>query len=166
MTEEDNSLLIHQHIQQIYVLLDDGDRRVLRSVGLTPTQFRLLEQLDPHAAHTRTITQLSQVLLCTRGNITRLVRRMEQQGMVQCRNDSHDQRLVKVSLTEAGATRLTEARAVYRTAIQRRLSVLNTADQLTLRDLTKSVVTLLTADLETQPPLPEGAESDDSELES
>lgn len=161
MAEEDNSLLIHQHIQQIYVLLDDGDRRVLRSVGLTPTQFRLLEQLDPGAAETRTVTQLSQDLLCTRGNITRLVRRMEQQGMVHCGADSRDQRLVKVSLTEAGLSRLAEARAVYRAAIQRRLGALNTADQLALRDLTRTVATMLINDLESQPALPD---TDDDDL--
>jgi DNA-binding MarR family transcriptional regulator len=161
MMEEDNALLIHQHIQQIYVLLDDGDRRVLRSVGLTPTQFRLLEQLDPEAEHTRTITDLSRVLLCTRGNITRLVRRMQQQGMVRCGADSYDQRLVKVSLTEAGIARLHEARTVYRTAIQRRLGGLTNADQLALRDLTKMVADMLTDDLQAQPPLPEGGEADD-----
>lgn len=163
MAEEDHSLFIHQHIQQIYVLLDDGDRRVLRSVGLTPTQFRLLEQLDPGAADTRTITQLSQVLLCTRGNITRLVRRMEQQGLVHCGADSRDQRLVKVSLTAAGTARLAEAQAVYRAAIQRRLGALTSADQQALRTLTETVAALLTADLETQPPLPEGAETDEAE---
>lgn len=164
MTEEDHSLFIHQHIQQIYVLLDDGDRRVLRSVGLTPTQFRLLEQLNPRTAPPRTITQLSQVLLCTRGNITRLVRRMEQQGLVHCGTDSRDQRLVKVSLTEAGVARLAEAEAVYHAAIQRRLGALSSADQQALRDLTETVSALLIADLETQPPLPEGVEEDEAEL--
>jgi DNA-binding MarR family transcriptional regulator len=164
MMEEDNALLIHQHIQQIYVLLDDGDRRVLRSVGLTPTQFRLLEQLDPDAPdakRTRTITELSRVLLCTRGNITRLVQRMQQQGMVHCGADSYDQRLVKVSLTEAGIARLTDARTVYRAAIQRRLGKLTSADQLALRDLTETVADMLVADLETLPPLPEGGEPND-----
>lgn len=161
MSEEANSLLIHQQIQQIYVLLDDGDRRVLREVGLTPTQFRLLEQLDPAAEHTRTITQLSQVLLCTRGNITRLVRRMEQQGLVHCGTDSRDQRLVKVSLTEVGIKRLTEAQAIYRAAIQRRLGGLSSADQQALRSLTETVAALLAADLEAQP---QNAASDDDEL--
>lgn len=161
---EDTSLLIHQRIQQIYVLLDDGDRRVLRSVGLTPTQFRLLEQLAPGSADTLTITQLSQVLLCTRGNITRLVRRMEQQGLVQCGTDSRDQRLVMVSLTDVGVARLHEAQIVYHTAIQRRLGLLGHDEQQTLCDLTDSVAALLITDLEAQPPLPEAGESDETEL--
>lgn len=161
---EDNSLLIHQRIQQIYVLLDDGDRRVLRSVGLTPTQFRLLEQLDPGSTDTLTVTQLSQVLLCTRGNITRLVRRMEQQGLVHCGTDSRDQRLVMVSLTDAGVARLHEAQTVYHAAIQRRLGALDSDDQQALRHLTESVAARLITDLEAQPPLPETAESDDAEL--
>ena len=163
MAEAETSLLLHQHIQQLYVLLDDGDRRVLRQVGLTPTQFRLLEQLDPAQTDTRTITQLSQVLLCTRGNITRLVRRMAQQGLVSCGTDSRDQRLVKVSLTDEGSARLAEARTLYHHAIHQRFSGLDHADQQALRRLTETVTNLLITDLEHQPPLPPDVETDEIE---
>lgn len=164
MPDTDYSLQIHQQFQQIYVLLDDGDRRVLRTVGLTPTQYRLLQQLAPQTAKALTITQLSQVLLCTRGNITRLVRRMEQQGLVHCGADERDQRLVKVSLTPTGAARLEQAQTIYAAAIRRRLGVLDPDIQQKLHTIAQQVSDRLIADLAAQPPLPEGADPDEADL--
>lgn len=158
---KDLSLQLYEQFQQIYVLLDDGDRRALREVGLTPTQYNLLRQLDPATAPALTITRLSQVLLCTRGNITRLVRRMEQQNLVQCNPHVRDQRLVIVSLTAEGATRLVEAHAVYTAAIQRRIDSFEKRDQQMLHTLLRRVVTELQADLGAQPTLPGDPEAEE-----
>lgn len=152
MTNPDNSMAIYYGLQQIYVLLDDGDRRALRGVGLTPTQYNLLFQLSNHDAAGLTITELSQVLLCTRGNITRLVRRLEQQGLVRCGGDSRDQRLVRVSLTPEGTVRLGDARTVYSAAVHRRFGTLDESQQRLFRSLIETVVATLTADLAAQPP--------------
>ncbi len=155
LTNEDNLMLYHR-FQQIYVLIDDGDRRILRNVGLTPTQYNLLLQLGEHPDEGLTITALSQVLLCTRGNVTRLVRRMEQQGLVRCTSDSRDLRLVRVSLTLDGAARIEEARALHNASIGRRFSALPEHDRAALVALTQRVAKALTADLEAlgTPPAP------------
>ncbi|GAB4206821.1 MAG: MarR family transcriptional regulator [Roseiflexaceae bacterium] len=161
LSNEDNLMLYHR-FQQIYVLIDDGDRRILRNVGLTPTQYNLLLQLGEHADEGLTITALSQVLLCTRGNVTRLVRRMEQQGLVRCTSDSRDLRLVRVSLTPGGAARIEEARTLHNASIGRRFSALPDHERAALVALTQSVAKALTDDLETlgsPPPAP----SDDEE---
>jgi MarR family 2-MHQ and catechol resistance regulon transcriptional repressor len=148
---EDYSLVIYHQLQQIYVLLDDGDRRCLRAVGLTPTQYNLLLKLGIQPDEGLTITELSQALLCTRGNITRLVRRLAQQDLVQCTGDSRDQRLVRVSLTALGADRLDQARVAHTSSVHRRLGALDHASQVTLRSLMQQVATLLTTDLERLP---------------
>jgi DNA-binding MarR family transcriptional regulator len=144
-------LTIYHGLQQVYVLLDDGDRRALRIVGLTPTQYNLMLQVSRHSGASLTVTELSQILLCTRGNVTRLVRRLEQQGLVRCSSDSRDQRLVRVSLSAAGALRLAEARTIYEATIRRRLGILDTADQRQLRTLIETLIASLTADLAAQP---------------
>jgi DNA-binding MarR family transcriptional regulator len=156
MANMDHLLNIYHGLQQIYVLLDDGDRRALRAVGLTPTQYNLLLQV--RAREGATITELSQVLLCTRGNITRLVQRLAQQGLVHCRGDERDQRLVRVSLTQQGALRLEEARTVYEAAIHRRLSALDLPSQEILHTLVEGLIAALTADLAIQPAAPVEAE--------
>lgn len=148
---KDHSLVIYHQLQQIYVLLDDGDRRALRTVGLTPTQYNLLLKLDMRPDEGQTITELSQVLLCTRGNITRLVRRLEQQDLVQCNGDDRDQRLVRVSLSPLGASRLKEAKVVHTSSVHRRLGALGGEAQQTLRSLMDRVAALLSTDLESLP---------------
>ncbi len=98
-------------LQEIGVLLDDGDRGAMQHAGLTPTHFNLLRQLDhdPEAPG-RTISRLAELTLCTRGNVTRLVQRLLEAGLVQVRSDRSDQRLVRVQITALGIERMAAAR--------------------------------------------------------
>ena len=167
MTDNEDSLMLYHRFQQIYVLIDDGDRRVLRSVGLTPTQYNLLLRLGEHPDEGLTITALSQVLLCTRGNITRLVRRLEHQGLVRCTSDIRDLRLVRVSLTPVGAARIEEARGLHNASVQRRLSALPEQERVALAALTETVAAALTADLAAQGgSAPVSAEDEELDLAS
>jgi DNA-binding MarR family transcriptional regulator len=164
MHMKDHSLVIYHQLQQIYVLLDDGDRRSLRTVGLTPTQYNLLLKLGRQTDEALTITELSQVLLCTRGNITRLVQRLEQQGLVQCNGDSRDQRLVRVSLTATGAQRLERAKIAHTSSVHRRLGSLDLTSQQTLHALMQTVATLLSTDLAGVPLAPAEVASEEREV--
>jgi DNA-binding MarR family transcriptional regulator len=136
--------------QKIYVLLDDGDRRTLGAVGLTPTQYNLLQRLGTEVEAGATITELAQGLLCTRGNVTRLVRRLEKNGLVQVGGDSDDQRLVRVALTLEGAERLSAARVAHAAAVRRRFGALDPAAQQALAELTGVLADVLEADLAAQ----------------
>jgi DNA-binding MarR family transcriptional regulator len=160
MIEDDHSLTLYHRLQQIYVLIDDGDRRTLRLAGLTPTQYNLLLRLGEQPAEGRTITELSQALLCTRGNITRLARRMQHDGLVACRGDLRDQRLVRVSLTPVGMARLAQARELHRAAIHRRLDTLDAPTREALYQITDQVVATLAADLAAQGPAPKEYEEE------
>ncbi|MEV6971129.1 MarR family winged helix-turn-helix transcriptional regulator [Hamadaea sp. NPDC051192] len=125
---------LYDRLQQVYVLLDDGDRRALRSVGLTPTHFTLLRLLDPARETGRTITRLAELMLCTRGNATRLVQRLTEAGLVTTGSDRGDQRLVQVYLTDAGADRLAAASVYHAAANRLRFAGVPEAD---LRQLTE-----------------------------
>ena len=127
---------LYQRLQQIYVLLDDGDRRALRTVGLTPTHFTLLRLLDPSGAEGRTVGRLAELMLCTRGNATRLVQRLTEAGLVRTAPDPGDQRLVKVFLTATGTHRLDAAKACHAQANGRRFAGLSTEEVQQLKELT------------------------------
>lgn len=105
---------VYRCLQEIGVLLDDGDRGVMREAGLTPAHFNLLRLLErgPDATG-RTITRLAELTLCTRGNVTRVVQRLVEAGLVEIRSDRSDQRLVRVFLTELGAERLAVAEQAH-----------------------------------------------------
>ncbi len=61
-------------------------------------------------------------MLCTRGNITRLVRRLVDADLVYTRSDRADQRLVWVVLTPLGRDRLVAARRVFTATNRQRFS--------------------------------------------
>ncbi len=149
-TPLDLPMTVYHRFQQIYVLLDDGDRRSLQPLDLTPTQFNLLLRLGDDVTTGLTITELAGQLLCTRGNITRLVRRMEEQGLVQTGPDASDQRLVRVALTETGRARREAASTAHIQAVERRLAGLSPAAQQQLAELTRQLVDALTTDLAQQ----------------
>lgn len=95
-------------LKKIYVLLDDVERRALRSIEATPSQVGLLRAVASHPKGL-TVTALSRELLCSRGNATRMVRRLEEQGLLATSGHDRDQRLVLVQLTPTGRRLLTQA---------------------------------------------------------
>lgn len=99
--------LIRQ-LKKIYVLLDDSERRALGSVDVTPTQVGLLAAVSRRDGGL-SVTALASELLCTRSNATRLVKRMEKQGLLATAGHEQDQRLVLIRLTERGRRLLAQA---------------------------------------------------------
>lgn len=136
-----------QQLQQIYVLLNDGDTRALREAGLTPTQFTLLRCIDEDAASSLAISRLAEQLLCTRGNVTRLVRRLADLDLVSVSGDDNDQRLVLVSVTTEGARRLAHAREVLDEANGRRFHEIPRTQLRAMAELADTVAAALAKDL-------------------
>jgi DNA-binding MarR family transcriptional regulator len=121
----------HAHyamLHEIYVLLDDGDRRVLRALKLTRSQYVLLTMLTPDGQGQR-LTTLSQHLLYSKSQITRLVDQLEQAGLVKRVIDPSDRRAQRVMLTLAGMELRTQAGLIHQQSLQKRLGVLNDEEQ-------------------------------------
>lgn len=144
----DNMLALYNRLQQIHVLLDDGDRRSLNDANLSSPQYHLLLHLNKKGGEKGLpVTELARLLICTRSNATRLVQRLEQQGLVKLTRGTEDRRVVRVALTPEGRTSFVKAQELHRAAVQRRFGAL-TPDQLqTLADLTQSFVQTLENDL-------------------
>ncbi|GAB3078986.1 hypothetical protein GCM10027186_40860 [Micromonospora schwarzwaldensis] len=87
---------VHRGMRKMVAPLDDGDRRALRALGLTPSHSDLLRLLDGPGAEGATITRLAERLLCTRKHATRLVRRLPDHGLAGNRSDADDQRPARV----------------------------------------------------------------------
>jgi DNA-binding MarR family transcriptional regulator len=74
---------------------------LLGDLGLTEKQADVLWQLDPEIGHLSR-RQLAERLHCDPSNITFLVDRLEEQGLVTRHEDSTDRRVKAVRLTPAG----------------------------------------------------------------
>ncbi|NWF81413.1 MAG: MarR family transcriptional regulator [Chloroflexi bacterium] len=123
----------HRLIHDIYVLLDDGDRRVLQSLNLSPLEFSVLEHLD--VAQGRRLTDIGAELLCVKSTITRLVDRLEAHGLVRRTPDPADRRAQRLLLTPGGLALRDAASQLHSAAVERRMSLLDQAEQQQLRNL-------------------------------
>lgn len=123
----------YRMIYDIYVLLDDGDRRVLRAFNLNTSQYNVLMLLD--AEHGWRLTDLSERLLFDKSTVTRIIDRLEQMDLVQRIADPGDRRVQRVLLTSQGASVRDDAHAAHERSMEQRLAVLDAEEQRCLRTL-------------------------------
>lgn len=105
--------------------------------NLTPTQFAVLEALY----HLGTLSQieLARKLLKSTGNITTVLQHLEARGLVCRQRCASDQRVVEVSLTDAGRAAIERILPDHVRRITADLSVLTPAEQETLAALCRKL---------------------------
>lgn len=91
---------LYNVLKEIFLLLDDGDRRLLAGFGLTVPRFYALVHLGDNPG--LSVSELSDLMLCDKSNITRLVQGMEADDLVQRRRHETDGRVTCLHLTAGG----------------------------------------------------------------
>lgn len=114
-------------IHEIYVLLDDGDRRILRPFNLSTSQYSLLLLLDTNQGWR--LTDLSERLLFDKSTVTRIIDRLEQMGLAHRLAEPTDRRVQRVVLTDLGLALREAAHAAHEQSMERRLAVLDPDEQ-------------------------------------
>ncbi len=129
MPDQPPSIAHQQHrlIHDIYVLLDDGDRHVLEATRLTPLEFAVLQRLATDRG--RRLTDIGAELLCVKSTITRLVDRLEADGLVQRTPDPDDRRAQRLLLTRRGVAVRERAITLHDASVERRMALLDPAEQ-------------------------------------
>lgn len=90
-------------IKDIFFLLDDGDQQLFGRYGLTGSRYYILYHLGEQPG--LSVSGLSTLMFCDKSNVTRLVRAMEDEGLV-CRHPHEtDGRTLRLFLTDEGASR-------------------------------------------------------------
>lgn len=134
MTElEATPMELYQLLTEVFVLLDDADRRVLRQHKLSITQFNALYHLD--AEQGMSINDLTTRLICDKSNTTRIVERLKKEDLVIRQRDQTDRRYVSVRLTKAGEHLRQEAVTTHRASVNQRFNALSSDEQTTLNQL-------------------------------
>jgi DNA-binding MarR family transcriptional regulator len=145
---QDIAHLQHKLIHDIYVLLDDGDRRALSSSHLSPLEYAVLQRLDMEQG--RRLTDIGAELLCVKSTITRLVDRLEGDGLALRTPDPDDRRAQRLLLTRRGEEVRAGAVALHDAAIERRMNLLAPEEQAQLTTLLEKLRAGLGADLAEQ----------------
>lgn len=91
---------IYGLLKEISLIIEDGDRRLLTQFNLTVPRYYILYHLGHRPGIS--LSQLSDFMLCDKSNITRLVRGMETDGLVERRAHESDGRTARLFLTGEG----------------------------------------------------------------
>ncbi|MFZ6030405.1 MAG: MarR family winged helix-turn-helix transcriptional regulator [Chloroflexota bacterium] len=97
---------------EVYILLDDNERHFFGRYGLSSARYHALLHISE--APGLSLRELSDFLLCTKGNTTRIVKSMEAHGLLTRQVDQDDSRALCLYLTEKGHALLEEVRLAYR----------------------------------------------------
>jgi DNA-binding MarR family transcriptional regulator len=97
------SVRTHLRIATCYnLLMREARQRVVARWNLTLPQFEMLAELARATSGGFTFVELSRLLLVTSGNLTGIVDRLVEQGLVERRPDTKDRRVIRVALTDKG----------------------------------------------------------------
>jgi DNA-binding MarR family transcriptional regulator len=128
--------------------LATAEDRIRRTLGeaiapadLTPSKFNVLMELAASPQGRLALCDIGRRLVRSAPNITALVDRLEDAGMVRRRPDPGDRRVVLAEITEAGWKALGRAAPAVFEAERRVVGDMSAADRRTLTRLLRELVT-------------------------
>jgi DNA-binding MarR family transcriptional regulator len=111
-------------LMRVFTRLDHLAQEQLRCARLSPAQFDVLAQVGVHERCTQ--QELADALLVTKGNVTQLLDRMEQAGLIARRPEGRTKR---VCLTEAGRALRAQVVPAHEAFIAAQLGALTPGEQ-------------------------------------
>src|SRR3954463_7285537 len=101
--------LLHVHA----VLTRELDEELRRSHGLPLSSYDVLVNLESAPERQMRMSELADAVLLSRSGLTRLVERLEREGLLERRDCTEDARGAYAVLTHEGRTQLAEARETH-----------------------------------------------------
>jgi MarR family 2-MHQ and catechol resistance regulon transcriptional repressor len=135
--EEERALRLWIALARCYATFARGVSAHIMEQGLTTPQFGVLEAL--YHLGPLPLGELAEKLLVTGGNITYVMDRLEEHGLVVRERSNEDRRVVRARLTEVGETLVAEFFPRHATAVAELAGELNADEQKALRDLLKKL---------------------------
>jgi DNA-binding MarR family transcriptional regulator len=119
-------------LESALALIDILDTELQTERKITLVRYDALAHLED-ATDGLSMTELANRILTSKSGLTRVIDRMEADGLVRRERPPEDRRMVKVLLTPAGRKTLQDARAVHHRGIQEHyVQHLNTRELATL----------------------------------
>ena len=127
MSLTDNYHAVYQSIKSISLHIDNGEKSLFSKLSLTASRFFVLKHLNVHPGIN--YIDLSELMLCTKGNTTRIIQGMLNDGLIYRSENPEDRRSFQLYLSKSGEQVYKEVSLEYKEYIQKLLSKLN-EDQL------------------------------------
>ena len=118
-------------------------QRQQSGIGLSQGLSSALAMIDVHGP--LTVGELAALEQVAPPTVTRMINKLEDEGLVERENDPSDRRCVRVAITETGATRLAESRTRRDDWLARHLAALDPAERTALGAAIEPLEALLAA---------------------
>ncbi len=118
MTDQTHKL--YSSLKSIYLHIDCQEKALLSGFNLTVVRFFILYHVNKNPGIN--YKELSKQLLCTKGNTTRIVTAMQDEGLITRQENPADRRSFNLSLTEKGERLYEEVNLAYHNHINGLLS--------------------------------------------
>ena len=115
-----DSHMLYNTLNEIFLLLDDGDRRFFGTYELSPPRYYALYHLNEQPGIS--FSELSNRMFCDKSNITRIIKGLEAEGLVIRRPHETDGRTLRLFLSDEGQKLCREAMNAHRIYNQERFS--------------------------------------------
>ncbi|PKO13780.1 MAG: hypothetical protein CVU39_17290 [Chloroflexi bacterium HGW-Chloroflexi-10] len=112
--------VIYDLLIKNFLLVSDGDRQFFGQYQLSQVRYFTLLHVSQNPQIS--LKELSALLLCTKGNTTRIVKSMERDAYLTRAVDQHDNRALQLQLTEKGEEILARMKAAYQEYNQQRFA--------------------------------------------
>lgn len=130
MTLRDEAVELQRLVFQAFAVLKKGADARFRASGLTGAQVGVLTRLS--SPEGKPMSAIGAELWCDVSNVTGLVARLEEQGLVRRTPDPRDQRVKRVRLTDRGRAALGETLPDHEAELVRRARALSRGERRTL----------------------------------
>ncbi|HNY83702.1 MAG TPA: MarR family transcriptional regulator [Anaerolineaceae bacterium] len=101
---ENKEIVLYNSLKAIFLHIDNHEKALFSEFDLTLPRFYILLHLSNHPGIN--YIELSDLMLCTKGNTTRIVQSMQKDGLVQRVNHPADGRSYQLFLTVKGKATL------------------------------------------------------------
>jgi DNA-binding MarR family transcriptional regulator len=82
--------------------IDNFVERALKEFGISRAQLGVLHYLDTETGEAMTVNKLREVLIDDSPNVSRILNKMADKGLVRKERQTDDQRVVRIALTDKG----------------------------------------------------------------
>jgi len=137
MSAPDNYLTVYQSMKSIGLHLDNGEKSLFSRFGLTTSRFFVLKHLNDHPGIN--YMDLSEKLLCTKGNTSRIIQGMLNDDMIYRLENPEDRRSFQLYLSKQGEQVYKEVNLEYQEYVKEMLSKLNEDQLEVFRNISSSI---------------------------
>jgi DNA-binding MarR family transcriptional regulator len=116
---------LYNSLKSIFLHIDNHEKAFLAQFGLNIPRFFVLMHVEKNPGINYIV--LSDLLLCTKSNTTRIVRGMQKDGLINRENDPSDRRSYQLTLTKAGHDLFTRVYPDYKKLVDGLMSKLDKA---------------------------------------